>query len=94
MADLNIAAGLQQMQLVNSFQHDIRDFIDTIRTINFQPADIDVGKIIVGAAFQRRDPNFGWCRVVVKFNPEALDQFFGTLSVQHVGGQVLFVKRV
>ena len=69
VADLHIGAGLQQMDVVNDFQHDIGDFIDAVGTVRFQAADVDVGKIIVGSAFLGRNPYLGRRRVVIKFYP-------------------------
>ena len=43
--------GLQNVQLLNHLQHDVRHFAYTTGSIRFHPANIDVGKIVVGSAF-------------------------------------------
>src|SRR5665647_3889451 len=47
-ADVNRTSGLQNMQLLNHFEHDIRYFACAVASIALYTPDVDVRKIVVG----------------------------------------------
>ena len=68
--------------------------VSTITAVGVHPPDIDEGKIHVGVALFGSHTGFGRSRMVVEFNPESAQEFFGTRFRQPPRGEVLFIKRV
>ena len=86
-------AGLEDVKLLDDFEHDVRNIVDAIGAIGFYTTNVDVGKIVVSATFAGGDTDFGWGRVVVDLNPETTQQFLGPVAGEGAGGDFFFVER-
>jgi len=75
-ADVHREARLQDMQLFGHLQQQVGDFAHPVASIAADAADVDVGKVVVGATLARRDPHLGRRRVVVHLDPETGEQLF------------------
>ena len=78
--ELQVAAGLQQVHLVDDLQQQVRDLVGAVRAVGQQPAEVDVGEIGVGAALGRGHADLGRRRMVVELDEEGLQQFPGLLA--------------
>jgi hypothetical protein len=76
-ADVYRVARLQNVQFLDDLEQDVGNLADTIFTIAGDTADIDVGKIIVGAALTCGNTDFGRRRVIIDLDPETAKQFLG-----------------
>ncbi len=47
--------GLQDMQLLDNLEHDVGDITDGIPALAIDTTDIDIGEVVVGTAFARRN---------------------------------------
>ena len=56
--DVDGAAGLEDMQLLDRLQHDIGDLAYAIATVRPDAADVQVREIVIGSALLRRDTHF------------------------------------
>ena len=90
---LQVAAGLQQVQLVDDVQQQVRDLVRAVAAVGQQSGQVNVGKVRVSPAFGRRDAHFGRRRVVVELDEKRFQQFAGVLRRQRAVGQSSAVKR-
>ena len=81
-AELEVCLGLEEVHFVQHVQQKIGNLAGAVGAVAPQPADVDVGKIVVGAAFQGRDAHLGGSGVVVELDPEALQELLGPFPVQ------------
>ena len=85
--ELHVAAGLQEVHLVDDLQQQVRQLVGAVRAVGQQPAEIDVGKIGVGAALLGRHADLGRRRMVVELDEESLQQLAGRLARERALGQ-------
>ena len=76
LAHLQRGRRLQQAQLLHHIQQQIGDLVDAIAAIGAHAANVDLRKISVSAAFRRGHAHLGRRGLVVKLDPEALQQLF------------------
>ena len=91
-ADMHRVAGLQNMQLLYHFEHEVGHLADTILAVAGHATDIDIGEIVIGAAFAGRDTHLGRCGMVVDLDPEAAYQLLGFFSGQGSRSKLSFVE--
>ena len=72
---LQIAAGLEQVHLVDDVQQQVRNLVRSVRAVGQQSADIDVGKIGVRAAFGSRHSDLRRRGMVVELDEKRFEQF-------------------
>ena len=53
------------MQFFYYFKQQVGNIADAVFAISGDTANVDIGEVVVGAAFASRDTYLGWCRVVV-----------------------------
>ncbi len=75
-ADLNGGRRLKQAHIFDHIQQQIRYIIDAIRTIGAEAADVDLGEIGIRPALGSSHSHFGRCRLVIEFDPEAMEKLF------------------
>ena len=91
-AHLNRGGGLQQPHLFDDIQQEIRDLVHAVRAVLEDAADVDLREIGVGAALLCGDADFGRRGLVVEFDPQALQQFFGRVARQRAFFQAFAVE--
>ena len=94
LADLDVGARLELLEFVHGFQNEIGYFVDAVRSVGGDATGVEVGEVGVGAAFLEGDSHFGRRRLVVEFDPEALEEFLGLFACQCSVGEFLTVKRI
>ena len=80
LADVYAGLGLKELQFVDHFEDEVGDVAGAVGTVAFQAAQVDVGEVVVGAAFLGGDADLGRGRMVVDLDPQAREQFLGGLS--------------
>ncbi len=53
--DMDSTAGLQDMQLLDRFEHDVGDLAHPVAAVRPDAADVQVREIVIGSALLRRD---------------------------------------
>ena len=79
---LQIAARLQQVHLVDDLQQQVRHFVGAVRSVRQQTAQVDVGKIGVRPALRRRHAHLGRSGMIVELDEERLQQLLGRFTSQ------------
>ncbi len=92
-ADMDARLRLQEMQLVGNLKADIGYLAYRVGAGAVQAAEIDLGEIVVGAAFLGGNPDFRWSGMVVDLDPQAADQFLGLFPVKDCRRPDPFRKR-
>lgn len=94
-ADLNAAAGLNELHFFDDVKNEIGYVVYGILSgFGVYAADVDEGEIGIGSALFFGNADFGGCGLVVEFNPEALEEFACLLGGECAGFEFFFVKRV
>ena len=91
--DMDGTAGLQDMQFLDRFEHDIGNLAHPVAAVCLHPADIQVREVIICTAFLSRYADFRRSRMVVHFDEEARHQFLCLVAGQCAVGNSLFVER-
>ena len=91
---LNAAAGLRQTHFLHDVENHEGDLVDRILAPGIDPADIDQGKVGVGAALLLGDSHLRRCRLIVELDPEAAQQFPSFGSRQRPGRQALPIEGI
>jgi hypothetical protein len=92
-AQLNVALGLEQVNLVHHLEHQVRQFVHAVAAVGHDPAEVDIREVVVRAAFLGGDADLRRGGVVVELDPEALEQFLGLLAIQRARSAVTLVER-
>ena len=92
LADVDAGLGLQEAQFVHDLEDEVGDVAHAVGTVAPQAAQVDVGEVVVGAAFLGRDADLGRGGMVVDLDPQAAEQFLGRLAGQGAVGQALLVE--
>jgi len=79
-AKLDVGLRLQKAKLLQDSQDEAGDVVHAVAAVPLQPAQVDVGEVVVGPALLRRDPDLGRRRVIVELDPQAGDQLPGLLG--------------
>ena len=91
--DVDGAAGLEDMQLLDRLQHDIGDLAYAIATVRPDAADVQVREIVKGSALLRRDTHFRRGGMIVYLDEEARHQLLRLVTGQGSGGDLFLVER-
>ncbi len=74
---LDARAGLSEPHLLDDIEYHIRQVVDGVASVlGFHSADVYQRKIGIGSALLLGDSDFGRRRLIVKFDPEALEELF------------------
>ncbi len=90
--DLHVAAGLQQMHLVDDVQQEVRELVGAVAPVRQEPGQVEVGEVRVGAAFGGGHTHLGGRGVVVELHEEALQQLLRGVPGEGAFGQPLLVE--
>ena len=82
LCDMYRQSRLQLMQFLLDFQNHIGEFVGSTLTVAVHAADIDIGEVVIGAAFESRHAHLWRRRLVVELDPQATEQFLGLLAGQ------------
>ena len=91
--DMNGTSRLQDMQFLNRFKHDIRNFAYPVTAVGFHSSDIQVSKVVVGSAFLGGNTDLRRCRMVIYLDKEAGHQFFGFITGKGSRSYFFFIER-
>ena len=75
--ELQVAAGLQEVHLVDDLQQQVRQLVGAVGAVGQQAADVDIGEVRVGAALLGGHADLGRGGVVVELDEEGLQQLAG-----------------
>ncbi len=70
-ADLDADLGLEELELVKDFQDQGRNRARPVGSVRLQTSKVDLGEVVVGAAFRCRDSDLRGSGGVVDLDPEA-----------------------
>ena len=92
LGDMDTKARLQFVELLLYLEDDEREFVGGAVAIAVHTSDIDISEVVVGTALESRDTHLGRCGLVVELNPEARQQFLGSVAREGAVGEALLVE--